>query len=139
VSPETDMILEVLLLALAGHPVAGSVTCEKGRLVTVRTLERSEGPAGGPSPAAPDERSPSPGRGALHLLTFRCGDRTFEASIPDGAPDLRREDLRPRDDVAFRVDGGTLYLKRRDGTRLRLHLSAPHPDADAKEERPSPD
>jgi hypothetical protein len=137
---ESAMILlpVVFVLALARPPVSPTVTCESGRLVAARTLERSEGPGGGPSPAAPDERPPSSGRGALHFLTFRCGDRTWEASIPEGTPGLRREDLRPRDGVTFRVEGGKLYLKRSDGTDLVLHVSNRRLEPDARHAAPAP-
>jgi hypothetical protein len=118
--------------ALARPPVSPAVTCESGRVVRVRALERSEGPVRRPSPAARDERPPSSGRGALYFFTLRCGDRNWAASVPEGAPGLRREDLRPRDDVTFRVEGTKLSLKRPDGTHLVLHVSAPRPDPDAK-------
>jgi hypothetical protein len=133
---ESAVILPALAFtfALASPPVSPTVTCESGRVVTVRTLERSEG---GPSRGATDGRPPSSGRGALYFLTLRCGDRTWETSVPEGAPGLRREDLRPRDHVAFRVEGTKLYLKRSDGTRLVLHVSAPPPDA--KKDEPVPE
>jgi hypothetical protein len=123
------MILSTLLvpLALAGSPVPPAATCEHGRLVTVRTLERSEVSLGGPSPAGTDQAPPSSARGALHFLTFQCGDRTWQARAPEGTPGLRREDLRPRDDVAFRVEDGKLYMTRADGTRLVLRVSKPRP------------
>jgi hypothetical protein len=121
------MVLATLALALAaaGDPACGAVTCPSGRLVRVRTLERSEGIAGGPSPALPDARPPSRPGGALHFLTFACGPRSWEARVAAAAPGLRPEDLRPRDGVSFRVEGETLYVERPDETELALRVSTP--------------
>jgi len=122
----TDMILATLALALAaGDPAPGGVTCPSGRLVKVRTLERAEGGAGGLSPALPDARPPSRPGGALHFLTFACGERSWEARVAEGSPGLRREDLRAREGVSFRVEGERLFVERPDGTELALRVSRP--------------
>ena len=127
------LVVVALALGLADAPASDALTCESGLLVQVRTLERSEGPAGGSSPATKDERPPSSGRGALYFLSFRCKDRTWHTRVAQGAPGLRREDLRARRDVVFRVEDRTLYVKRRDGTELALQVSSPGGTAEGEQ------
>jgi hypothetical protein len=67
------------------------------------------------------------------VLALALGLADAPASDAQGAPGLRREDLRARRDLVFRVEDRTLYVKRRDGTELALQVSSPGGTAEGEQ------
>jgi hypothetical protein len=114
-----DAVLAALALAMAS-PVGAATSdkeCPSGKLIKVRTEERSQAIAPPTQEDAPrgEPAARSPGR--FYYLTLQCGDARYVARFLDGG-DFSPEDLKTGGAVRFRVKGDKLYLKGPHGQEI---------------------